>query len=301
MHALLRIVLGKANLNLQSHTPALTISDRDASGLITITTPRGTLKAKTVLHTTNRWASHLLPEFQSLILGERSTLAAIKAPEGFIKHTGAQHWDSMVNNYHLQLPPPSNAIILGGARQYLVHRPDDCFPNDDEDKQFDGIGQFFASWPRRDVKDWSGPDSAEFGKPEDEGGIWTGMETTSIDSFPFVGAVPKRPGHFIAAGFAGHGMPRILLSTAHLVPLALAELGIEHAAPVLVKEFPSLPKPFEASEERVERLVKTADVSAKVEAFRMRCEESAGKDFCKKWRNVDRKEEKVKGLGCIGQ
>jgi hypothetical protein len=28
---------------------------------------------------------------------------------------------------------------------------------------------------------------------------------SSVDGFPFVGAVPNRNGHFVAAGFAGHG------------------------------------------------------------------------------------------------
>lgn len=31
------------------------------------------------------------------------------------------------------------------------------------------------------------------------------VETESADSFPFIGPVPSREGHFIAAGFAGHG------------------------------------------------------------------------------------------------
>ena len=53
--------------------------------------------------------------------------------------------------------------------------------------------------------------------------------------FPFVGAVPNKEGHWMAAGFVGHGkqydlfnrqfvrltaagMPRILLSTANIIP-----------------------------------------------------------------------------------
>lgn len=31
------------------------------------------------------------------------------------------------------------------------------------------------------------------------------VQTETADSFPFVGPVPHREGHFIAAGFAGHG------------------------------------------------------------------------------------------------
>lgn len=97
VHAILRIVLKTGNVNLQAHTPAQSISERDSDGWIKIVTDRGEFRARTVIHTTNRWASHLLPEFSKLILGDRATLAAIKAPEGFIKHTGAQHWDASVN------------------------------------------------------------------------------------------------------------------------------------------------------------------------------------------------------------
>jgi len=31
------------------------------------------------------------------------------------------------------------------------------------------------------------------------------VESTSIDSFPFVGDIPNRDGHFVTAGFSGHG------------------------------------------------------------------------------------------------
>ncbi|CAK3917417.1 FAD dependent oxidoreductase [Lecanosticta acicola] len=279
-HALLRKVLASGQLNLQAHTPAQTISERDADGWITVTTDRGVVKARTVVHTTNRWASHLLPEFTKLILGDRATMAAIKAPEGFIRHTGAQHWDSVVNNYHLQLPPPHNTIILGGGRQLLVHRPHDCFLNDEEDKQVPGMAEFFRSWPSSDVKGWPNRSPPELALDVNNGGCWTGMETTSIDSFPFVGSVPNRVGHWIAAGFAGHGMPRILLSTAHITPLLLKELGFEHSPPSLVQSYPSLPKPFHATAERVERLQQTADVAAKKQAYLDNCEASAKKPFC---------------------
>lgn len=97
VHALLRILLETGTLNLQAHTPAQKISKRDAYGWITVTTDRGEIRTRAVVHTTNRWASHLLPEFTKLITGDRATIAAIRAPEGFIKHSGAQHWDGVVN------------------------------------------------------------------------------------------------------------------------------------------------------------------------------------------------------------
>ncbi|KAK5105869.1 hypothetical protein LTR62_001956 [Meristemomyces frigidus] len=277
VHALLRILLEAGNLNLQAHTPAQQISERDAAGWITVTTDRGSIRAKAVIHSTNAFASHLLPEFGKLIGPERCTLAALKAPASFIKHTGAQHWDGTVNNYHLQLPEPYNAIILGGGRQLLVHKADECFPSDDDDKQFEGMADFFRTWGTSDVKDW--PGSAALSLPEDEGGCWSGIETFSADGWPFVGSLPNRDGQFIAAGFVGHGMPRILLSTAHITPLVLDSLGMEYKQPTLTAPYPALPRPFHVSAERVEKL-QAFDLAVKMESFRASCKESAMKPFC---------------------
>ncbi|KAK7409069.1 hypothetical protein QQX98_008773 [Neonectria punicea] len=177
VHALLRIVLEAGNLNIQAHTPALSVSEQDSDGWITVETPRGAVRTKAVVHTTNRWASHLLPEFTNIIVADRATLAAVPAPEGFIKHTGAQHWDSVVNNYHLQLPPPHNTIIVGGARAVLVHSPDKCYLNDEEDKQFDRVPEFFQSWGHSDVVGWPGSNIAQLWKGVDEGGCWTGGQS----------------------------------------------------------------------------------------------------------------------------
>jgi glycine/D-amino acid oxidase-like deaminating enzyme len=73
------------------------VTERDVEGWIHVKTARGNIRAKTVVHTTNRWAGHLLPEFEKLIIPDRGSMNSIKAPSGFIKHTGAQHWDSTVN------------------------------------------------------------------------------------------------------------------------------------------------------------------------------------------------------------
>ncbi|WVR07877.1 hypothetical protein IAU60_004920 [Kwoniella sp. DSM 27419] len=235
VHAILDIVLATGHLNLQANTPVQEVSERGADGLITVKTARGEIKAKA-----NRWASHLLPEFKNLIFAGRGTIAAIKAPEGFIKRSGAQHWDS---NYHLQLPPPHNTIIIGGAKPLTVHDPAQYVNNDREDEQFKGVPEFYAGWPKRDVLGWKGEDPAPFEKETNEGGVWSGVYSASIDSFPFVGPVPDK-----------EGMPRILGTTAHLAPLVLAELGFEGKKPVTADIFPPLPKPFLVTKERVDQL-----------------------------------------------
>lgn len=122
----------------------------------------------------------------------------------------------------------------------------------------------------------------------------------SIDGFPFVGGLPNRDGHFVAAGFTGHGMyhlaiqvlvniepkadilegmPRILLSTAHITPLILDSLNAKYTPPSLVAPFPPLPKPFQVTAERIEAL-KKVDAAAIFEQSAKDCLESAKKPFC---------------------
>lgn len=206
VHALLKILLKTDLFDLQANTPVTQVSQRDLKGWITVTTERGVVRTKTVVHATNRWASHLLPSFSNLIFSGRATVAALEAPQSFIKNTGAQHWDSEVNNYHLQLPPPYNTIIIGGAKQLLVHTPASYIRNDSEDQQFPGVPEFYRTWPKSDIVGWDNEKPDELALPTDEGGCWTGVTSSSVDGFPFVGAVPESEGHFLAAGFSGHGL-----------------------------------------------------------------------------------------------
>ena len=77
-------------------------------------------------------------------------------------------------NYHLQLPPPYNSIILGGGKALTVKKPDLFVNNDEEHLQIPGIPSFYGKWPAKDVMDWSGNDPADFEVPVEEGGVWTG-------------------------------------------------------------------------------------------------------------------------------
>jgi hypothetical protein len=113
------------------------------------------------------------------------------------------------------------------------------------------------------------------------------VQSSSADGFPFVGSVPNRDGHYIAAGFAGHGMPRILLSATHIAPLVLESLGLDYNTPELVAAYPPLPKPFHATAERIESLQST-DVAAIAEQYKRGCEESAKKPFCDPGRPVSK-------------
>jgi len=115
----------------------------------------------------------------------------------------------------------------------LVHRPDECYNRDNDDVQLEGVPEFMRSWPESDVLDWDRTRPAELAREANDGGCWTGSEyrldltrtrcsayntdcwvvtASSVDQFPFVGSVPNREGHWMAAGFVGHGKHRYLCS-----------------------------------------------------------------------------------------
>lgn len=152
-----------------------------------------------------------------------------------------------------------------------------------------------ATWPETEVVDWPSPPSPpqqqqqqqqqhgevekKLALPAQQGGVWTGVVSPSLDGFPFVGPAPDRDGHFLAAGFGGHGMPRILLSTAHLAPLVLDSLAVAWSAPALVEAYPPMPQPFVVTAERVAAL-RRRDARAEYEDEVKGHEEAAKKEYC---------------------
>ncbi|KAK4689637.1 hypothetical protein P7C73_g464, partial [Tremellales sp. Uapishka_1] len=177
----------------------------------------------------NAWASHILPEFTNIITQGRGTLAAIQPSPAYLEkpftHSYGERWDGKINNYFLQLDPPHNTIILGGARQAQELLPvSEVVNNDEEHLQFEGCPDYFKRLANRDFIGWDGEEVTELELGDDNGGVWTG------------------------------GMPRILLSSHHIAPLILDSLGIANTAPPKTEAYPPIPEPFKLSAERLEKL-----------------------------------------------
>lgn len=63
----------------------------------------------------------------------------------------------------------------------------------------------------------------------------------SDDGFPYVGAVPDKPGQYICAGFNGHGMPQIFLSAKVIAEMVVLGTKAEDV---------DLPLPYRTTSER---------------------------------------------------
>jgi glycine/D-amino acid oxidase-like deaminating enzyme len=64
----------------------------------------------------------------------------------------------------------------------------------------------------------------------------------SSDSMPYVGEIPSKPNQFIAAGFSGHGMPLILLTTQGIAKMILRDIPFEDTG---------VPRLFKVTKERM--------------------------------------------------
>jgi hypothetical protein len=67
----------------------------------------------------NRWAGHLIPDIDRFILPGRGTLGVVKAPEGFLGMTGAQHWNDTINVSTLHLGPKLPLINTVGVHSLM--------------------------------------------------------------------------------------------------------------------------------------------------------------------------------------
>ncbi|KAF8641546.1 hypothetical protein AX16_009923 [Volvariella volvacea WC 439] len=86
---LARLLESYPNFHLFAKTPVTEIHAPDTadSHWYTVTTPRGNIKARHVIHATNGWASHLLPRMRMKIVPTRACMTAQKPRPGL----GEQH------------------------------------------------------------------------------------------------------------------------------------------------------------------------------------------------------------------
>ncbi|KAI1859923.1 uncharacterized protein JN550_011842 [Neoarthrinium moseri] len=220
----------QGGLNLQTETPVLQVSETpDSEGYWTLTTPRGTTRAKQVIIATNAYTAGILPEYASHIIPIRGMCGRVKpmspkpasAPQ--MLHSSATEYVSFGHDYHGT--QPDGSFVVGGtfaplrkhATRYGV--VDDASLYDPE--LVEGV---FEGWLQQSFKGWENVKT----KVQE---TWTGIFGSTSDRLPHIGRVPGRPGMFICAGFNGHGMPNVLLCSKAVVQMmqtgcAFAETGV---------------------------------------------------------------------------
>ncbi|EWY92134.1 hypothetical protein FOYG_09030 [Fusarium oxysporum NRRL 32931] len=211
VHQLLEKLVDQG-INVQAHTPVTSISQSEGDAW-SVNTPRGTIQAKKIIHATNAYASHILPEYEHAITPVRGVCSHLESDKEKTPHlvnTYGIRFDEVNNDY--LIPRPDGSIIVGGAREAFWHDRKRYYDTVNDDELVDEANSYFDDYMQRYFRGWE--DSGMKTKK-----VWTGILGYSFDFMPHIGEVPGRPGQFIIAGFTGYGMPKILLSSKGLAKM----------------------------------------------------------------------------------
>ncbi|KAF9445786.1 DAO-domain-containing protein [Macrolepiota fuliginosa MF-IS2] len=203
-----------------------------------VTTPRGALTCKNIIHATNAYAPYLLPQFQDRIIPTRGQIIALRAKTS-LDRLQRLSWQANLG-YEYWFPRPEEKsedgeckpplVILGGGRdtagpgldQYTV---DDSVLNGRVSKTLrEFLPDLFACTGMFE----------EGREPEME---WTGIMGFTPNGAPIVGPIEGLEGQYIAAGFTGHGMPRAFAAAEAVAGMITSKMtGTEWEAPEWLPE-----------------------------------------------------------------
>ncbi|KAE8147458.1 FAD dependent oxidoreductase [Aspergillus avenaceus] len=227
-----------AGANLQTHTPVLQVSETsDNDGRWTVTTSRGSIRAKRVIFCSNAYTAAIAPEYKDKIIPVRGVCSRIVVPNppecplGYSYTFRFNEWD-----YDYLIPRPDGSIVAGGAKSTFFHNPSDWFNNPDDSKLIEAAAHYFDDYMQRHFHGWE-----DTGAHTDR--VWTGIMAYTTDYLPHIGEIPGKPGQMVIAGFNGHGMPQIFLSAK-----AIAQMIVNGAE----YEATGLPRLFKTTTERLE-------------------------------------------------
>ncbi|KAK2018506.1 FAD dependent oxidoreductase [Colletotrichum eremochloae] len=224
---------------LHTHTPVTKVSKTQENGFWSVTTPRGTIRAKTVLYASNGYTSTILPEYKNRIIPVRGICSHIAVPDGaappHLPMTfSLRHGPSL---FDYQVTRPDGSIVVGGARVKVIPRVEEWYNVWDDSKLIEPAAHYFDDYMQRNFRGWE-----DSGAKVDS--IWTGIMGYTNDLFPHAGPVPSKPGQYICAGFNGHGMSFILLTARGVARMVRENVPFSQSG---------VPRLFETSERRLQR------------------------------------------------
>ncbi|OTB04855.1 hypothetical protein M426DRAFT_57951 [Hypoxylon sp. CI-4A] len=236
-------------VRLFTHCPVTSVSKSADQISWDISTPRGTARASTVIHCTNAFAPHLLPQLSSFVTPNRAQAHAFVPPASLnssnILPSTMSLRHSLKHFYSVAQRRPDGIIILGApianpniseaAAASRLTSDDSVF---NEEVRDDAVKNIEICFPECDK-----------GKLRHGEGLlhtWTGIVGMTTDSVPFVGKVEGLSGQFVCAGFNGHGMARIFTCAPGVAKLVLGGSWADTG----------LPECFEMTEGRLEKLQK---------------------------------------------
>ncbi|KAI8713945.1 DAO domain-containing protein [Fusarium sp. LHS14.1] len=243
---------------LWTHCPATKILKHQGSAGMRwdVSTPRGVISVKSVIHCTNAYAASLLPELAGVVTPRRAQGHSYVPPASLSGHNSLKSTMSLrygPGHYFSINPLNDGTLVLGGAAS---RRDSDLTPEFTKDKFTIDDSTYNPTMMKSSVAEFSmlafGSSSKSLTRPgEGLSHVWTGIIGETPDAVPFVGAIDGLEGQWICAGFNEHGMARIFQCARGLAKLITGESW----------STTGMPECFKFSKERLARFAK---IKAKV-------------------------------------
>jgi glycine/D-amino acid oxidase-like deaminating enzyme len=235
---LTKLILASEQVNLQTHTPVVSILPNPSGGY-TVDTSRGKIHADKIVHANNAYVPGLLPEYAKNIIPCKGIACHIAVPDGvkapLLNNSYINRTEDNTLSY--LIGRSDGSIVVGGAAAKFKQFKSQWYNNVDDSILIDAAKDYYNDYMQRTYSGWENSGAAV-------SQIWSGVMGYSYDSHPHIGSVPNKPGQYINAGFNGHGMPVIWLSAKGLAKM------IAHDAPF---EKSGIPRLFQTSQLRIDR------------------------------------------------
>ncbi|ODN76474.1 hypothetical protein L198_08069 [Cryptococcus wingfieldii CBS 7118] len=242
-----------SNAELYSWAPVQKISKEDGLWVVDCE-ERGTVKAKNVILCTNAHTPNLFKgsDIDKFLTPFQGQAANVTPPPSY---SGSKALDNTYTTDNgTYLINTTHAGIVHGLYQKtslgkgLMERKD-VWGNVDDSVVHPAARKWLAEYCANNFEGWEETAPGEGGMR-----FWSGIMCATQDTLPLVGQVPKEQvpggdsqGLYIAAGFHGHGMGRIVLVTKYLVDYIISSKEGEG------QWDGGFPKSYVISQERLER------------------------------------------------
>lgn len=227
---LLQNLIEQGMLNAQPRTPVISIDDAKPSNFAVVKTGRGDIKARHIVHATNGWLGHLLPELRPFISPVRGNVvhydpAGTKSPMGLdSRYSFWMRYGTKDYDYLIQRKPGD--IVVGRANMGRKATGDDSQTDLSPMAQLRGMATEVTASPA--------PDAGALITH-----AWSGILGFTQDAAPFVGRLPFPGRHhqWVCGGYHGIGMVKAFRTAQMAALLILNEpLGDEYPRSTLVSD-----------------------------------------------------------------
>lgn len=207
---LLQNLMNEYDLHVHTATKVLAIQDEDRSRTATVRTTRGIVNATHIVHATNAWLGHLVPELRQYISPVRGNVIRQKLANSSSLPDNTFWLRYGEKDYDYMIPRPDNSIIIGRANLGRRATSDDstvdllpqahlavCIPEVIKVSQYE-----------LEVTD-----------------TWSGILGFTQDQNPFVGRLPfsGKAHQFVCGGYHGIGMIKAFIAGQILGSMILNE------------------------------------------------------------------------------